>query len=233
MRKDLTGLTFGNLAVIGYAGSSRDSRGDLTHRWWCWCSCGGEAYVEGRKLAKGHTRSCGHIKRTDSPTYSTVHSRLNRNRGKASEHTCPCGRPAKEWSYDHLDPDEIVSVATRSPMATWTARYSADLTHYVALCESCHTQLDWAPESSRARVDSKSGVRGVYRRGARHQARATWQGRCVTFGTFDTIPEADAAATAGRAVLFGAGRDTGDPEALIALARRRAREAAEEDIACS
>lgn len=53
--KDLTGIYFGRLHVIGYAGKTRDGR----TRWACNCQCGGTAVVAGKKLNNGHTQSCG------------------------------------------------------------------------------------------------------------------------------------------------------------------------------
>ena len=44
----------------------------------------------------------------DSIAYSTMHSRLKKYRGKASEFACvDCGGPAYDWSYVHGCPDEI------------------------------------------------------------------------------------------------------------------------------
>lgn len=48
--KDLTGLAFGRLTVIAFAGSNR---------WHCQCECGSQRIVRGVHLRSGHTSSCG------------------------------------------------------------------------------------------------------------------------------------------------------------------------------
>lgn len=53
---DLTGQTFGDLAVIERHGSS--SNGDAT--WLCRCTCGAETVVLSSNLRRGRSRSCGH-----------------------------------------------------------------------------------------------------------------------------------------------------------------------------
>ncbi|MBR1454368.1 MAG: hypothetical protein IJ593_06960, partial [Lachnospiraceae bacterium] len=50
-RIDLTGKTFGDLKVTGYAGD---------RKWFCRCSCGKELTVDGGSLRKGIAHSCGH-----------------------------------------------------------------------------------------------------------------------------------------------------------------------------
>jgi hypothetical protein len=66
--------------------------------------------------------------------YYTAHSRVRRLHGSASEYRCPCGAQAKDWSYDHGDPDEQRNSEGRA--------YSADPSHYRALCRSCHRRMD-------------------------------------------------------------------------------------------
>lgn len=42
--------------------------------------------------------------------YRTAHVRLTRSRGPASGYLCvDCGDQAREWSYDHGDPNELTS----------------------------------------------------------------------------------------------------------------------------
>jgi hypothetical protein len=52
--KDLTGRTFGELYVDGYAGSHKNRR-----MWWCICSCGELRKISGNSLKNGNTKSCG------------------------------------------------------------------------------------------------------------------------------------------------------------------------------
>jgi hypothetical protein len=67
-------------------------------------------------------------------SYQTAHARVWRNRGRARDHVCVCGKPAAHWAYDHLDPDELVDSAGQI--------FSGDPAHYTPLCRSCHANLD-------------------------------------------------------------------------------------------
>ena len=71
------------------------------------------------------------------PSYTAVHHRLRAQRGRASDHVCECGAPAKHWSYDRLDPNELQGVKNGRPV-----RYSADLDHYQPRCVSCNARRD-------------------------------------------------------------------------------------------
>lgn len=60
-RRDLTGLTFGKLKVIGPAEDYVQPNGRHRAQWWCECSCGNSVpfKVLGENLTTGHTQSCG------------------------------------------------------------------------------------------------------------------------------------------------------------------------------
>jgi hypothetical protein len=74
-----------------------------------------------------------------SLTYSAVHQRLWKQRGKAALHPCAiCGGPATEWAYDHKDPNEVIGPEYHGLIVT----YSLDLDHYRPLCRSCHRKED-------------------------------------------------------------------------------------------
>lgn len=55
---DLTGNTYGQLGVLGRAGSSVGGK----PLWRCRCECGSEKIVQGGNLKNGHTQSCGCIR---------------------------------------------------------------------------------------------------------------------------------------------------------------------------
>lgn len=75
-----------------------------------------------------------------APTWVTVHKRLRRQRGRAAEHACvDCGQPAREWSYDGRDPNELVSIHRGVRL-----RYSLDLSRYEPRCVPCHRAYDRA-----------------------------------------------------------------------------------------
>jgi hypothetical protein len=58
---DLTGQTYGRLAVLGYAGvrGRHDGGGKKYSYWYCQCVCGTATRVQLGQLRSGKTRSCG------------------------------------------------------------------------------------------------------------------------------------------------------------------------------
>lgn len=74
--------------------------------------------------------------------YNSAHLRVRQARGPARKHTCPCGRPAAQWAYDHNDPDPRTE-SVRTPRGrTLVVTWSDDPAHYVAMCYRCHARLD-------------------------------------------------------------------------------------------
>lgn len=58
-RKDLTGQRFGRLTVLEYAGAAKNGNAC----WKCQCDCGNIKVVDGYRLRKGTTTSCGCYRR--------------------------------------------------------------------------------------------------------------------------------------------------------------------------
>lgn len=69
VRKDLTGLTFGRLFVLGFEG--HNNRGQSL--WRCVCQCGIEKLVYGNILKNKKTLSCGCLKSETSSKLNTIH----------------------------------------------------------------------------------------------------------------------------------------------------------------
>ena len=69
--KDLTGQRFGRLVVIGREGSTAQG----TATWRCLCDCGNECVVEGAKLRKGNTKSCGCLHNDAARQRRTTHGK--------------------------------------------------------------------------------------------------------------------------------------------------------------
>lgn len=90
--------------------------------------------------------------RADDIGYLGAHKRVARARGRASAQDCDrCGSPAREWAYDHSDPNEAVgSLGDLSGLV-----YSTDPQHYLPLCSSCHRQFDI--EHKRLQEDGRHG----------------------------------------------------------------------------
>ena len=77
--------------------------------------------------------------RTSSPTYTSVHARINRWRGTARNFTCvDCGTTARDWSYDGCpDGDERWELVGDREMA-----FCTHVEHYSPRCKSCHHRKD-------------------------------------------------------------------------------------------
>lgn len=141
-RLDLTGQAFGDLLVLARARDDNQHRG----RWTCLCTCGQTTIVDGYSLRSGKSKSCGHTHRTDAPTYRSMHSRVVRERGTASEYACiDCGEPAQEWSYCLCDQDAWTETKWRNgkngPVLV-EVRYGRDIAMYDPRCRSCHVKFD-------------------------------------------------------------------------------------------
>lgn len=66
---DLTNKRFGRLFVVAREGSDKEGRST----WRCWCDCGNETVVQGKKLGNGHTQSCGCLGVAARLAASTIH----------------------------------------------------------------------------------------------------------------------------------------------------------------
>jgi hypothetical protein len=107
-------------------------------RGWCdahyrrWKRSGevGDAYL--RKLGSG-----------EDVGYNTAHRRVSTARGPASRHDCvSCGSPAREWAYDHADPDARIASSENPRIAGMP--YSLNADHYQPMCKACHKKFDMA-----------------------------------------------------------------------------------------
>lgn len=140
---EMTGRRFGRLTVLSRNGSKNESA-----LWRCRCDCGQEKTIRGDALRGGLTKSCGCLPRGSVPgqrqkevvEYTAVHRRIRRLRGSASQYDCPCGKPAYHWSYDWLDPNQMVSSKEQS----FGLVYSLDPARYRPMCVTCHSAYDSA-----------------------------------------------------------------------------------------
>ncbi|QBP30215.1 hypothetical protein KDW77_gp01 [Mycobacterium phage Pinnie] len=136
-RVDMTGQRFGTLTVV---------KPGAPRHWICLCDCGRTREIRRRELLRyGAKSSCGDTRahwRADVVTYIGAHDRCRRDRGPAKSHQCvDCGGPARHWSYNHDDPNELVGPQGRG---TTAYPYSLDPAHYSPRCSSCHTLFDAA-----------------------------------------------------------------------------------------
>lgn len=80
---------------------------------------------------------------TETPTYSTVHTRLTRWRGKAKDFECvDCGGTAKEWSLNNDAQHTVVGIASIKNGVPYESRYSYDINDYSPRCGDCHLEHD-------------------------------------------------------------------------------------------
>lgn len=74
--KDLSGLRFGRLAVVSFAGTNESGKA----RWNCLCDCGASTTVSSKHLQRGSSRSCGCLR---SETVSKRRGSLSNNEREA------------------------------------------------------------------------------------------------------------------------------------------------------
>lgn len=107
--------------------------GDVTAVAWA----RGDANASTRRVAELHPLWTG-----DTPTYNGAHLRVRRSRGAASRNPCArCGCPARDWAYDHEDPNELSGPTQHG----YEMSYSGNPDHYIPLCRPCHTAFDRQP----------------------------------------------------------------------------------------
>lgn len=69
--KDLTGQRFSRLVAIGVSGRNKDR--EIV--WRCLCDCGNLKEVSSSRLRKGHTKSCGCLRREVIVKRNTIHGK--------------------------------------------------------------------------------------------------------------------------------------------------------------
>lgn len=72
---DLVGKRFGRLVVVERADNHSTNKHANAH-WVCKCDCGNETVVDGHKLRRGHTKSCGCYHKDRLVTHGETNSRL-------------------------------------------------------------------------------------------------------------------------------------------------------------
>lgn len=77
----------------------------------------------------------------DNPSYLSIHKQIYRRRGPARDYVCGCGAQAKQWAYDHTDPDEVVG-PMRIRDKIYMLTYSTDHSRYIPMCVPCHARFD-------------------------------------------------------------------------------------------
>lgn len=74
------------------------------------------------------------------------HQWMRRTLGLASSYPCiVCLRDARDWAYQHSDPEELYDPVSGEP-------YSLDPSHYRPMCRQCHKILDHGGDPREAMV---------------------------------------------------------------------------------
>lgn len=97
------------------------------------CARCGADYL-GQRKARFCSVTC--ISGGDGKSYGYAHQIIGRKKGPARDQACAdCGAQAAEWSYDGMDPDELVESESGK-------RYSFNPDHYQPRCHYCHAGFD-------------------------------------------------------------------------------------------
>lgn len=97
--RDLTGMQFGELTVLGRDAEYIDNNGQIKRdKWVCRCSCGSETIVIRHDLVTGNTKSCGCIKKRKRAKDLTgkTFGRLTVLE-RVEDHISPCGHKEIMW----------------------------------------------------------------------------------------------------------------------------------------
>lgn len=87
-----------------------------------------------------------------SASYQRAHTELKRLRGEASEYTCSCGKPARDWAY------QFTGETLRSPDGS--RPYSVNPDDYTAMCRGCHIRFDTDHDPVMAERRREGNARG-------------------------------------------------------------------------
>ena len=85
-------------------------------------------------------------------TYRTIHRKLQRTRGPASNYTCSCGEPAVQWAYQFTG-EELRAPDGRFP-------HSLDPDDYEPMCRKCHQAFDLEHDPAMAEAILEGRRRG-------------------------------------------------------------------------
>lgn len=187
--KDLTGLRFGKLVVLGRSGSHTKDRNPL---WLCRCDCGNETETTKRRLINGNVSSCGCSRKPQRKDW--IGKRFGRvvvleyagkeNGRQMWRCRCDCGRIFTACQ-SNLQDGQTTSCGCKH-------REQPGL-HFV---DGTFVEGIRSKKLSQANT---SGVRGVYynRKRGKWIAQIMFKGKCYYLGGYDKIEDAAKARARG------------------------------------
>ena len=187
--KNLTGMRFGRLTVLGKSGNRAKDRNPL---WLCRCDCGNEVEVTKRKLVTGGVSSCGCGRKP--PLKDWVGKRFGRvvvleYAGKENGRhmwrcRCDCGREFTA-NQSNLQNGQTTSCGCKQKERTGL--------HFV---EGTFVEGIQSQTISQANT---SGIRGAYfnKKRGKWVAQIMFKGKCYYLGGYDKLEDASKARSRG------------------------------------
>lgn len=118
-RLDLTGQKFGRLTVLRYAGAATNGNA----RWECRCDCGALAVVDGYRLRKGMTTSCGCYRREYMKKAIMANPKTRAQMGHSGQFTQTEGvNVAAATKLRATNRSGVIGVSFDRQTAKWNAR---------------------------------------------------------------------------------------------------------------
>jgi len=196
------GTRFGRLRVQKELAKDKNGK----RRYLCLCDCGKETAVLENNLNKGHTKSCGCLKRQDLVGIRfgrlTVIALSDKRapRGKRSvplwECRCDCGNITYK-ATDILKNTEVSMCSDCAPL--YAAKKMRENAGYVG-----GTQLSRIKKEKLSSVNT-SGVRGVYfdKGSGKWRARLKFKGKLMNFGSYAKFEDAVKARQEAERQIYG------------------------------
>lgn len=121
------------ICVVGWCGRKAERKDGLCRA----CNA--------RIKARGTPDYVGNRTPDDECTYDTIHQRLRRFYGPASQYPCvDCGKTARHWAYTHDDDSERLGSVGGKP---YVLPFSLKMEHYRPMCVKCHKRFDLSRSS--------------------------------------------------------------------------------------
>lgn len=193
--KDLTGLQFGKLKVLGKSGNKAK---DGNPMWLCQCECGNKIETTKRRLITGNTSSCGCGKKPPLKDWVgkrfgmlTVLSYVGKENGFHIWHCrCDCGNE--------------VDVRQNNLLREWTRSCGCQRDPKKKLHYEDGTCLEMLNPKLMYKTNT-SGIRGVYYNKKRNKwiAQIMFKQKCYYLGGYDNIDDAAEARAEAEKETFG------------------------------